>query len=1021
MVLGAPEEPDLGLELLENIAAWRLTWIRDPDRQTGRDWETSLESLRDIKTSAEHLAPQVSGEARDILKDLVALLHPDRLKMADPFEGLPEPFELANLATPDEPDLGRRLLANTRWRFAWDPWWDSGRPSTAVEKVKIWADKLTRQISDEARDVLGGVVARLHPDHPEPIELAKLSIPSEPDLGRLLLTAAKWIAVKHLGRDASGPHQGGSAHGDDSGNDWLARARRYYTAYYANVTSSEGAASQVQLTGHQRDVIFRLAAGGTVQNIADAFRVHRTTADSWIRGIRSVLNAGNDAEALAHAYQWGVLDPQSRTDARAPARFNERYRNTQPDGHPAAYDLAGAPEDFAAAGGWEGDFGPVLVRLEQRFGERAPMLGELWQYARDLAGDDDLSFCELVSIPDDLSEGGAPFEGFVVHGDDPTAPVVFVDFAIHIGENECNRAVWGLMDYVTSVPSARQFTWVFQALDFEAAMRTENRARHMPLGVLDEHLTYLRQPGPEQPEHYFREDSPLRGARALAAFIRRFAPGRRWTRFGLHNGPFESYVAVTDDVPGTVDVVAWAAKQWGFMFDEHLGEASYRERLGSGVVRYKAKSPWGRIAEYARKHGADRPVCVTVEGAIWSRRNFPQKTNEAAVEIAEEKREVLAELDAKLPRIPAADEKQAKLRELNAKQGRITAAEREAVAELDAKLDRIPGSYFYQAAQFMMRALVDDWIAGWEARAKDSPGAIALDLNWAYLIPLRVAGLMLQYVHELLIANPADTDLDAVERELRLLVIDWSGEFEHDFAVDCVPLADIGAYQISIVLGTIFGIPAGDGAGHSAERQDVPARPGAGAPPVRGSPGAPLSQSNPALAADDSAFADTGEMTPSAPDAWSHADSVVEPRADPGSDNGSEPVGPANYGGIGSLDSVLAEQAVVVGAAAKKQALGVHPPGEADVVELSVSEEFLERLKATSGWTEVPISNEEDYRTLPNGRVVGIWPRVRHYPVLARGQLRVSCGWNGLVSHEDLQGRSWQPHGGVHVAESAIT
>jgi len=74
------------------------TWDPDP--------ENLRESLDNIKRSAQQLAPQVSTDALALLADIVERLDPTHPR-------LPEPLDLARLATPGEPDLGRRLLDGT--------------------------------------------------------------------------------------------------------------------------------------------------------------------------------------------------------------------------------------------------------------------------------------------------------------------------------------------------------------------------------------------------------------------------------------------------------------------------------------------------------------------------------------------------------------------------------------------------------------------------------------------------------------------------------------------------------------------------------------------------------------------------------------------------------------------------------------------------------------------------------------------------------------------------------------------
>jgi len=72
-----------------------FTWNADP--------RALQESLDSIKASASTLSNRVGDEARAVLNDLVQKLDPKNAR-------LPEPIDIANLATSDEPHLGRRLL-----------------------------------------------------------------------------------------------------------------------------------------------------------------------------------------------------------------------------------------------------------------------------------------------------------------------------------------------------------------------------------------------------------------------------------------------------------------------------------------------------------------------------------------------------------------------------------------------------------------------------------------------------------------------------------------------------------------------------------------------------------------------------------------------------------------------------------------------------------------------------------------------------------------------------------------------
>jgi hypothetical protein len=87
--------------------------------------------------------------------------------------------------------------------FTWNP--DPRKLQESFDSIKESARELRDRVSPEAQTLLDEIVERLDPRRPdlaEPIDLAALSTPSEPDLGRQLLTDTHWHGVKYL-RDAS--------------------------------------------------------------------------------------------------------------------------------------------------------------------------------------------------------------------------------------------------------------------------------------------------------------------------------------------------------------------------------------------------------------------------------------------------------------------------------------------------------------------------------------------------------------------------------------------------------------------------------------------------------------------------------------------------------------------------------------------------------------------------------------------------------------------------------------------------
>ena len=116
--------------------------------------------------------------------------------------------------------------------FTWDP--DPEKLQYSLDRIRDSAGRLFARVSPEGRAVLADIVQRLdreHPRLPEPIELADLATPGEPDLGRQLLYDTDLQMVKYLrgalpdtagghshsGGDGGGAGNGGAGSGDGSG------------------------------------------------------------------------------------------------------------------------------------------------------------------------------------------------------------------------------------------------------------------------------------------------------------------------------------------------------------------------------------------------------------------------------------------------------------------------------------------------------------------------------------------------------------------------------------------------------------------------------------------------------------------------------------------------------------------------------------------------------------------------------------------------------------------------------------
>ncbi|WP_406265625.1 hypothetical protein OH799_18655 [Nocardia sp. NBC_00881] len=144
----------------------------------------------------------------------------------------------------------------------------------------------------------------------------------------------------------------------------------------------------------------------------------------------------------------------------------------------------------------------------------------------------------------------------------------------------------------------------------------------------------------------------------------------------------------------------------------------------------------------------------------------------------------------------------------------------------------------------------------------------------------------------------------------------------------------------------------------------------------------------------------------------------------PGMDGGGRPDGLLEGAGLwdelgrlGDVGDMLREEAVVVGDAAVEAALGQRPPGQDEIIELSVPVSMYRRIAAQSEWTPVPSTGDEHPHRLVEGRSTRRWPRrVERRPVLGHGRFRVSVGWQDLVKHKDLRRRAWRTSHGLRVA-----
>jgi hypothetical protein len=106
----------------------------------------------------------------------------------------------------DRIELQAELDGGYAWArsgFTWDP--DPRKLQRSLDDIRARTQELSPTVADDAHSVLDDIVQRLAPEHPrlpEPIDLANLATPNQPDLGMLLMNGAEWHAVKYL-RDAN--------------------------------------------------------------------------------------------------------------------------------------------------------------------------------------------------------------------------------------------------------------------------------------------------------------------------------------------------------------------------------------------------------------------------------------------------------------------------------------------------------------------------------------------------------------------------------------------------------------------------------------------------------------------------------------------------------------------------------------------------------------------------------------------------------------------------------------------------
>src|SRR5262249_31361575 len=153
-------------------------------------------------------------------------------------------------------------------------------------------------------------------------------------------------------------------------------------------------------------------------------------------------------------------------------------------------------------------------------------------------------------------------------------------------------------------------------------------AAYTPLSIEYAIRTFYRPAIGEQPEWDFDEDSPMPEVQALLTVLREYRPD---LIFSLHNHVFTfPTVAVTDDVPGIVDIVAQAAAHGGTSNSRDTAAATGLNTRGGGVLGGPADNPLARIAEYASRHRSNRATLLLLEGPMWRGRGLGHTVVEVA-------------------------------------------------------------------------------------------------------------------------------------------------------------------------------------------------------------------------------------------------------------------------------------------------------------------------------------------------------------------------------------------------------
>ncbi|MBO0852161.1 MAG: hypothetical protein J2P18_00145 [Nocardia sp.] len=415
----------------------------------------------------------------------------------------------------------------------------------------------------------------------------------------------------------------------------------------------------------------------------------------------------------------------------------------------------------AAGSGRRGDpWAEHVERAVSGLGDRPLTVDELSSYAAQLA-EDNPGVCELVQVGT-ARDGRTPLQMLVVGADREDAPTTLAYGGVHPNEPWASGTVQALMDFAVSDPVARQRRWcILLSLEPVAMKRAEGWADCVPLRTEDAIRTIYRGHRDEQAEFGFDGTPIYPEIVALLDIIEKYKPNRIHP---LHNTAVEyPCVGVTsDDIPDIVDVVTGAVAKSPHPPADRIGEFSeFGPRLGDGVFLFDAQWPWRLIADHARRTGAPDATLVLIEGLMWHATIDPQHTFAQSIAIAAPILDALTDLAAKLPTLPDSDMSRAAEHALDIAK-RIAAA----------------------------------W--------RDTPDLAAPTVNgeYAYLMPLRAAGMMWRLSNELIDAGQGTPDILQAQAGLDRLITEQSAAFDAAFGIQPANLAETVAFQLETIIGT---------------------------------------------------------------------------------------------------------------------------------------------------------------------------------------------------------------------------